>query len=55
MTIKFSDRFTWGAATAAYQVDGAAFEDGKGESIWDRFPHVPGNVERNETGDVACD
>ncbi len=55
MNIQFPEDFVWGAATAAYQVEGAAFEDGKGESIWDRFSHVPGNVERNETGDVACD
>ena len=52
---QFPENFLWGAATAAYQVEGAPFEDGKGESIWDRFSHVPGNVERNETGDVACD
>ena len=55
MKIQFPDHFVWGAATAAYQVEGAAFEDDKGESIWDRFSHVPGNTERNETGDIACD
>ena len=55
MKIQFPENFVWGAATAAYQVEGAAFEDGKGESIWDRFSHTPGNVERDETGDVACD
>ena len=55
MDIRFPEGFLWGSATAAYQVEGAAFEDGKGESIWDVFSHVPGNVERNETGDVACD
>lgn len=47
--------FIWGAATAAYQVEGAALEDGKGESIWDVFSHMPGNIENNATGDVACD
>ena len=55
LKIQFPDHFVWGAATAAYQVEGAAFEDDKGESIWDRFSHVPGNTERNETGDIACD
>ncbi len=47
--------FRFGAATAAYQVEGAAREDGRGESIWDRFSHRPGAVENGDTGDVACD
>jgi beta-glucosidase len=45
----------YGAATAAYQIEGAAHADGRGESIWDRFAHTPGRVARGETGDVACD
>ncbi|HEX8229684.1 MAG TPA: GH1 family beta-glucosidase [Chloroflexia bacterium] len=53
--ITFPDGFLWGAATAAYQVEGAWNEDGRGESIWDRFSHTPGNVEAGDTGDVACD
>ncbi len=48
-------RFLWGAATASYQIEGAWNEDGKGESIWDRFSHTPGRVHNGDTGDVACD
>jgi beta-glucosidase len=45
----------WGAATASYQVEGAWKEDGKGESIWDRFAHTTGKIKGAATGDVACD
>ena len=51
----FPYHFVFGAATASYQVEGAANEDGKGESIWDRFSHTPGKVTNGDTGDVACD
>ncbi|MBM4429977.1 MAG: beta-glucosidase [Chloroflexi bacterium] len=51
----FPPGFIWGAATASYQIEGAWNEDGKGESIWDRFSHTPGKVERGDTGDVAND
>ena len=51
----FPPDFVWGAATAAYQIEGAWAEDGKGENIWDRFSHTPGKVENGDTGDVACD
>jgi beta-glucosidase len=51
----FPAGFRFGAATAAYQVEGAVREDGRGESIWDRFSHRPGAVVNGDTGDVACD
>lgn len=51
----FSPTFLWGAATAAYQIEGGAYEDGRGASIWDRFSHTPGMVDNGDTGDVACD
>ena len=47
--------FLWGAAAAAYQIEGAAGEDGRGESIWDRFSATPGKVRSGESGAVACD
>ncbi len=51
----FPPDFRWGAATAAYQIEGAASADGRGESIWDRFSHTPGKTIHGDTGDVACD
>jgi len=54
-TNSFPQDFVWGAATAAYQIEGAAHEDGRGESIWDRFSHTPGKTVNGDTGDVACD
>jgi len=54
-TGEFPKGFLWGAATAAYQVEGAWNEDGRGESIWDRFAHTPGKVKNNDNGDIACD
>ncbi|MHB1064457.1 MAG: glycoside hydrolase family 1 protein [Georgenia sp.] len=51
----FPDGFVWGAATAAYQIEGAAREGGRGPSIWDTFSHTPGRTRDGDTGDVAAD
>jgi beta-glucosidase len=51
----FPAGFLWGAATAAYQVEGAVAEGGRGTSIWDTFSRTPGKVRGGDTGDVACD
>lgn len=51
----FPETFLWGAASAAYQIEGGAVEGGRGPSIWDTFSHIPGKVARDENGDVACD
>ena len=54
-TRPFPPGFLWGAATASYQIEGAATVDGRGPSIWDTFSHRPGAVWNGDTGDVACD
>jgi len=51
----FPADFVWGAATASYQIEGAAHVDGRGESVWDRFSATPGKVRGGDTGEVACD
>ncbi len=51
----FHDDFLWGAATASYQIEGGAYEDGRGLSVWDTFCREPGRVFEGHTGDVACD
>jgi beta-glucosidase len=53
--VNFPKNFSWGAASAAYQVEGAWNEDGKGPSIWDTFVRQPGRIFSGQTGDVACD
>jgi len=53
--MSFPKDFIWGAATASYQIEGAANEDGRGASIWDTFSKTPGKVENGDTGDTACD
>ena len=51
----FTKDFVWGAAAASYQVEGGAFEDGKGLSTWDVMCHKPGAIRDGNTGEVACD
>lgn len=51
----FPQGFTWGTATASYQIEGAVKEDGRGVSIWDTFSATPGNVYNGNTGEIACD
>lgn len=51
----FPSDFRFGVASAAYQIEGAAHEDGRGASIWDTFSRTPGKVINGETGDIACD
>src|SRR3982751_487553 len=52
---RFPPDFVWGAATASYQIEGAAHEDGRGESVWDRFCATPGKGRGGDSGEVACD
>jgi beta-glucosidase len=52
---RFPDGFVWGAATSAYQIEGAPLADGAGPSIWDRFAHEPGRIRDGRHADVACD
>lgn len=53
--MSFPNGFLWGAGTAAYQIEGAAAEDGRGPSIWDTYSHTPGCTVSGDTGDVAVD
>ncbi len=50
----FPSNFIFGAATAAYQIEGAVTEDGRGFSIWDAFSHRKGKIHQDQNGDVAC-
>lgn len=52
---RFPDDFIWGTATSAYQIEGGAAEDGRGQSIWDTFCEIKGNTQNGDTGEVACD
>ncbi len=53
--LQFPQGFVWGCATASYQIEGAAKEDGRKPSIWDVFSHTPGKTYNGDTGDVADD
>ena len=55
LAARFPHDFRWGAATAAYQIEGAVHEGGRGPSIWDTFSHTPGRTAGGDTGDVAVD
>ena len=55
MSSHFPEDFTWGTATASYQIEGAFDVDGRGASIWDTFSKTPGKVVNGDTGDQACD
>jgi len=55
MAGEFPANFLWGAATSAYQIEGGMREDGRGETIWDRFTHTAGHVRDGSTGNLACD
>ncbi|MYR14677.1 family 1 glycosylhydrolase, partial [Streptomyces sp. SID724] len=53
--LRFPTGFRWGTATAAYQIEGGATEDGRTPSIWDTFSRTPGKVRNGDTGDIAAD
>ncbi|MBP2704098.1 beta-glucosidase [Microbispora sp. RL4-1S] len=53
--LRFPDDFVWGAATSAYQVEGATAEDGRGPSVWDTFSATPGKVQNGDTGEPGAD
>jgi len=53
--ITFPKGFLWGTASASYQIEGGWNEDGKGESVWDRFSHTPGKIKHGDSGGIACD
>ena len=53
--LRFPDGFLWGAAAAAYQIEGSPLADGAGPSIWHTFSHLPGTISGGDTGDIACD
>ena len=55
MSGQFPKDFTWGVATASYQIEGGCNLDGKGPSIWDAFCQIPGKIANGDTGDFACD
>ncbi|QDM29734.1 family 1 glycosylhydrolase [Tardiphaga sp. vice304] len=54
-TRSFPNGFVWGTATSAYQIEGAATEDGRGRSVWDTYAHIPGKIRGGAHGDRASD
>ena len=52
--MSFSKDFMWGVATAAYQIEGAYNEDGKGLGIWDTYSRLPNTIKNGENGDISC-
>ena len=52
---RFPDGFAWGVATAAFQIEGAVKEDGRGASIWDTYAHTPGKIRNGDNADIAND
>jgi len=52
--MKFPENFVWGSAAASYQIEGAAYKDGKGLSVWDTFSNIPEKIKNEHNGDVAC-
>ena len=54
-TLQFPKGFTWGTSTASYQVEGAAYEDGRGLSVWDMFCRKEGAIYNRHNGAIACD
>ena len=52
---RFPEKFVWGVATSAFQIEGASTSDEKGPSIWDTFTHTKGKIKTGETGDVSVD
>jgi len=53
--MKFAKDFIWGAATSSYQIEGAAYRDGGGSSVWDMLGHQAGKIAHGDTGEIACD
>ena len=53
--MKFPKEFVWGAASSAYQIEGHSTKKGGGVCIWDTFCQTPGNIYKDDNGDVACD
>ena len=53
--MKFDKDFFWGAATSSYQIEGAAYREGGGRSVWDMLAQQPGKIANGDSGEIACD